>query len=112
MLRHWDVVLKADNPNGYNLKVCPGLSHDVIHPKPFQKMNVRRAFRFFSIAAGMELFKTEGVPGLQDADPSKEIIKIINNVIRIMNSKSPGESLKWDSDDRKELENFLNYLDE
>jgi len=30
---------------GYNLKICPGLCVDDAHPKPYQKMNVGRAYR-------------------------------------------------------------------
>lgn len=49
----------------------------------------------------MKLFRDEGIIGLQDAGPTLKFIKIINNVIRIMNSRTPGDSLKWNTNDRK-----------
>jgi len=37
--------LASENQSGYNLKICPGLCVDDVHPKPYQKMNVGKAYR-------------------------------------------------------------------
>jgi len=44
-IKHWDTIITSENPFGFNLKICPGLSNDDVHPKPYQKMNVGKAYR-------------------------------------------------------------------
>jgi len=44
-LKHWDAIIASENPFGFNLKKRPGLINNDVHPKPYQKMNVGRAYR-------------------------------------------------------------------
>ncbi|KAF0689414.1 Uncharacterized protein FWK35_00035112, partial [Aphis craccivora] len=112
-LKHWDAIIASENPFGFNLKICPGLSNDDVHPKPYQKMNVGRAYRFFGekTAIAMEIYREYNID-LIDCEPSVILIRRINSLIQAMDSRIPSNSLRKASPEYKVIKDFIDYLDE
>ncbi|CAI6342756.1 unnamed protein product [Macrosiphum euphorbiae] len=98
---------------GFNLKICPGLSYDDIHPKPYQKINVGRAYRFFGekTAITMEIYRENNID-LIDCEPSVILISRINSLIQAMDFRIPSNSLRKASPEYKVIKDFIDYLDQ
>ncbi|XP_046408757.1 uncharacterized protein LOC124173283 [Ischnura elegans] len=98
-LKHWEAIVKLGNPCGFQLKACPDLTMDHIHPKPYQKMNVRRAFQFFGgkVAAAMQVYKGRH-DGLEDCDASIKIIQRFQVLIQSLNSRTQLSALRKGSE--------------
>lgn len=60
-----------------------------------------------SVAAAMESFRCEGVPELQDSEPTIQFIQRMNSVIDAMNSQVPWEALKNNPDEGHHLVIFM-----
>lgn len=119
-LKHWDAIIASENPFGFNLKICPGY-YDDVHPKPYQKMNVGRAYRvcinnFFHLrykliillysflvkktTIVMEIYREYNID-LIDSEPSVILIRRINSLIQAMDSRIPSKSLRKASPEYK-----------
>jgi len=48
LLKHWEAVLREEEQQ-HGLRMCPKLTKAHVHPGPFDKMNVAKAFQVISI---------------------------------------------------------------
>jgi len=115
-MKHWEALLR-ENEKDHFLRVCPKLTKDHLNPKGYQKMKVRMAYevrlrmdcltskcsgivqkieltfvfpwQFWSssVASGMEFYQQKGVSDLQDATETINLVKKIDAVAGIMNSR-------------------------
>ncbi|KAK3909961.1 Transposable element P transposase [Frankliniella fusca] len=112
-LSHWKARLTLEETKG--IKGVFSLKRDHIEPTNYQKMKVRLALQFFGgrVADGMQHYMRLGVPDLQDAGPTIQFIRRINDVVDAMNSQLPFQALKPDPDSKyhKVLLQFLSYLE-
>ncbi|KAK3926592.1 Transposable element P transposase [Frankliniella fusca] len=112
-LKHWKTLLKLEEEKG--IKAAFSLSKDHVDPTNYQKMKVRLAMQFFGgrVADAMQHYKELGVKELEDAGPTIQFIRRINEVVDAMNSQLPYQGLQPDpnSTHHKNLLQFLSYLD-
>ncbi|KAK3922110.1 DNA transposase [Frankliniella fusca] len=94
-LDHWKAVLEEDSKRGAGLKKCPRLTESHLSPNFWEKMNVDMAFQFWSgsVAAGMQLYKEEGVKRLQDCQVSIDFCKMVNGLSDVLNTNTPRNAL-------------------
>ncbi|OXU16304.1 hypothetical protein TSAR_006395 [Trichomalopsis sarcophagae] len=110
-LKHWYAVLEVESPSNFNLKVNYHLREEHIKPQYYQKMNVALAFQFFGAADAMELLKDQ-LPQLQDCEGSVKFCRRVKSLIAAMNSRTPMNSLQPGNEAYKNIQSFLQFLQE
>lgn len=110
-------VIKAainEDKNIVTLKVMPKITKVHISPNNFEKMRVSYAFQLFSsdVLRGIYVYKEQITRQYGDPEPTVQLIKNLNELIKIMTSRMPVNGLQRESAESNFLKDFLTYLDD
>ncbi|KAG8184313.1 hypothetical protein JTE90_018719 [Oedothorax gibbosus] len=102
---------KQDQKSTVKLKVMPKLSYVHLHPNGFEKMRVNIAFQLFGdeVIKGLS-FYSEEISVYGEPKPTVDFIKRINNLIKVMTSRTPKTALRNGSSQSKSLLDFVEFI--
>lgn len=104
---------KEDQKSTIKLKVMPKLSQVHLHPNGFEKMRVNIAFQLFGdpVIKGLS-FYSEEISVYGDSKPTVDFIQKINQLIKVMTSRTPKTALRNGSLQYKALTDFIKFINE
>lgn len=110
-LQHFQNLLEYDAKHEF--KLAYKLTPKHLNPQNHEKMTTKLAFQLFSdtVADALFVLKEKNIIGFQDAEPTIQFCRRINLLSDILNSNSYLKALRPDSEQERELKNFLLYLE-
>ncbi len=104
---HLDSLCMYQNKMG--LKLAPKLHQDILHPKHFDKMNVRSAMAIFSKTTSSALeYAVENCGFPRDVLTTAKFVNVMQHWFSLVNSRCPTMALSLSNSDKfRESESFL-----
>ncbi|KAK3919871.1 Transposable element P transposase [Frankliniella fusca] len=108
-LEHWRAIVDANKLKQIGIRAAHKLTSDHLNPSPWQKMNCRMAWEFWSrsAAAAMESLRFQGCDQVDDCSASIKWCQLINDLADSMNANRPENAVRLESDAFKKIGEFL-----
>ncbi|KAE8746493.1 hypothetical protein FOCC_FOCC006727 [Frankliniella occidentalis] len=108
-LDHWQAIIDANKLKQLGIRAAHKLTQDHLNPNPWQKMNCRMAWEFWSrsAAATMECLRFQGYDKVDDCSGTIKWCQLINDLADAMNANRPDNAVTLESAAYKKIGEFL-----